>query len=55
MYAEGADGYEAESREHWVAAFQHLIDAGVVWRLQGWFGRTARDLIESGECTPATA
>jgi hypothetical protein len=36
-----------------IEAWQHLIDSGVVWSLQGWFGRTAAWLIESGICTPA--
>ena len=31
-------------------AWQHLIDTGICWQLQGWFGRTAKALIETGEC-----
>jgi len=31
-------------------AWQHLIDTGLVWRLQGWFGRTAAALIDDGVC-----
>jgi hypothetical protein len=30
--------------------FQHLIDSGVVWQLQGMYGRTAADLIRNGLC-----
>lgn len=46
-----AEGFiEAESEEQVIEAWQHLIDTGFVWQLQGWFGRTARDLIESGIC-----
>lgn len=46
-----AEGFiEAASQEDVVEAWQHLIDTGLCWQLQGWFGRTARDLIESGVC-----
>jgi hypothetical protein len=31
--------------------FQHIINNGVVWRLQGSYGRTAYNLIESGQYT----
>ena len=37
-----------------IDAWQHLIDTGVCWRLQGWFGRTAQSLIESGMCKEKT-
>ena len=33
-----------------IQAFQHLIDTGVVWKLQGWYGRMAHHLIKSGIC-----
>ena len=48
MMAEGASGYEAESLEEYLEAYQLLIDTGTVWKLQGFFGRTAADLIDQG-------
>ena len=45
--------YEAGelSEEESVDLFQHLIDSGIVWSLQGHYGRTAAALIASGVCT----
>jgi len=37
--------------EQYIAAWQHLIDTGIVWQLQGWFGRTAENLIKAGICS----
>jgi hypothetical protein len=33
-----------------VELFQELIDRGMVWHLQGSYGRTAQELIEAGLC-----
>ena len=41
------------SEEIYIEAYQFLINTGVVWQLQGFFGRTAAALIEAGHCEPA--
>ena len=33
-----------------IELFQELINSGLVWQLQGSYGRTARALIEEGLC-----
>jgi len=44
-----AEGFEKPANEEQVIeAWQHLVDTGLAWQLQGWFGRTAAQLIESG-------
>ncbi len=48
MIAEGE--LPAESEEHYIAAWQYLIDTGLCWTLQGFFGRGAMALIEQGVC-----
>ena len=52
MIAAGVDDADQDTQ---LEAFQLLIDSGVCWRLQGWFGRTAMDLINQGLCSPAAA
>lgn len=45
---------EPATEEEVIEAFQELIDTGVVWTLQGFYGRNAARLIDLGICTPAT-
>jgi hypothetical protein len=44
-----AEGFiEAESEEEIIQAWQHLHNTGLAYKLQGWFGRTAKSLLEQG-------
>lgn len=44
-----AEGFiEADNEEQVLAAWQHLVNTGLAWSLQGWFGRTAQRLIDDG-------
>lgn len=43
--AENPGDYETEElRDAW----QYLLDQGLVWQLQGWYGRTALTMIAAG-------
>ena len=51
-----AEGFiEADSEEQVIEAWQTLVDTGLAWQLQGWFGRTASRLIEDGVINGASA
>ena len=39
---------EAESEEQIIQAWQYLHDTRLAYKLQGWFGRTAHQLIQEG-------
>ena len=46
-----AEGFEEGSQDEVIQAWQVLIDTGLAWQLQGFFGRTASQLIEQGICS----
>ncbi|HIA00610.1 MAG TPA: hypothetical protein EYN66_01635 [Myxococcales bacterium] len=49
-----AEGFvDCPDEETYYKAWQHLIDTGMCWKLQGFFGRAATSMIESGVCTAA--
>jgi len=52
MIAEGV--LEPDYPDQYIEAWQHLIDTGLAWSLQGWFGRVAKNLIADGICTMKT-
>lgn len=43
-FGSGANATQEEQREAW----QYIYDTGLYRSLQGWYGRTVRDLIEAG-------
>jgi hypothetical protein len=44
------EGVEEATKERYISAAQHLIDTGLAWSLQGFFGRTCKALIDAGHC-----
>lgn len=47
-YAEGFCEGENATAEEQLEAWAYLIKTGQCWKLQGWFGRNAENLIENG-------
>ena len=43
-----------ETQEELLKLFQHLVDTGMAWSLQGHYGRTATALLEQGYIHPRT-
>lgn len=51
-YAEGFCEGDGASESQQLTAWQYLVDHGICWHLQGWFGRTAMALLEDGRILP---
>jgi len=49
------EGSQDATEDEVVAAWQHLIDTGLVGQLQGFYGRIASELIDHGVCTAVAA
>ena len=43
-----AEGWIKATDEEIIEAWQYLHDTGLAYRLQGWFGRMAQDLLANG-------
>jgi hypothetical protein len=46
------EGIEDATVDQQLTAWQELVDTGMINHLQGWYGRTARQLIEQGLLSP---
>ena len=47
-----AEGWiTTDDEDEIIEAWQHLHDTGLAYQLQGWFGRTAQDLLNNGIIT----
>lgn len=49
------EGDHDVDEQMWLKAWQHLINTGLCWQLQGWYGRQAMRLIEDGRCYESKA
>lgn len=43
-----AEGEIEATQEEFLNAWQYLVDTGLCWQLQGFFGRQARAMIDAG-------
>jgi hypothetical protein len=43
-----AEGMQDADDDEMLDAYQYLVDTGIIWKLQGSFGRVAQHLIDAG-------
>lgn len=53
LFDEDGESMIEPDEETYLEAAQLLIDTGLAWQLQGFFGRTCQGLIDAGLCRPA--
>lgn len=46
------EGDIGSDREELIAAWQHMVDTGLAWKLQGSYGRQAMGMINRGVIFP---
>lgn len=46
--------YNQLTDEETIQLFQHLVNTGLAWQLQGSYGRTAQSMIDNGIVSPAS-
>jgi len=42
------EGVESSNIDQQLESWQKMVDTGLVWKLQGWYARTADQLIKQG-------
>jgi hypothetical protein len=42
------EGVESSNIDQQLESWQKMVDTGLVWKLQGWYARTADQLIKAG-------
>jgi len=46
-YLEDAEAHNM-TEEEVIANWQHFVDNGLVWKMQGWYGRNAQAMLDAG-------
>lgn len=51
-YAKGFCEGENATKDQQLDAWQYLVDNGICWQLQGWYGRMAQHPLQEGYILP---